>query len=148
MTWLLPPALFLLTVAAMGLACWGLGSPHSIPAPWHWLGLLPLVAGLALAQAGKRLFRRRGTQVDTFAAPGTLVVDGPYRWTRNPMYLGMAAAALGAAVLLHGAPSSFGLAALFAVVADRWYVRHEERALEEAFGEAWRAYKRRVRRWV
>ncbi len=78
--------------------------------------------------------------------PRELVVSGPYRFTRNPMYHGVLAAILGQAWLFHSAPL-LAYAAIVWVVFHLFVVLHEERALEATFGERYRAYRRTVPRW-
>lgn len=111
------------------------------------LGLLMVGLGLALVIAAGGLFRRKGTALEPWR-PSTLVIDtGVYRWTRNPMYLGMAIAYAGAAV---GLNSLVALAllpvALFAIQTQ--VIAREERYLKAKFGAAYHDYKRKVRRWV
>ena len=77
----------------------------------------------------------------------TLVTGGSYRFTRNPMYLGMVLILLGAA-LGRGSLGAFLPIPAFVWVIRRQFVLPEERFLEEAFGDAYRAYKQRVRRWI
>ena len=115
--------------------------------PWNLIGLAPLGLGLALGLAAERQFLRARTAVRPFIPPVALVTDGWFRWSRNPMYLGMILALAGAALLLSGP------LALLAAPAYGWWVRRrfiarEERLLEERFGDAYRAYCRRTRRWV
>jgi protein-S-isoprenylcysteine O-methyltransferase Ste14 len=108
-----------------------------------------LVAGVALAAWGVRDFRRARTTVDPLAPERAtaLVTSGIYRWTRNPMYLGMLlvlgawAAWLGSPVALLGLP-------LFLSYMNRYQVRPEERALAARFPEHFEPYTRRVRRWL
>jgi protein-S-isoprenylcysteine O-methyltransferase Ste14 len=92
-------------------------------------------------------FQRAGTNIIPFKPTTALVTDGPYRFTRNPMYVGMAALYVAIAV-------GFGLiwalillpAVLLAV--DRLVIAREEPYLEGLFGERYLEYKRRVRRWI
>ena len=78
--------------------------------------------------------------------PKQLVVRGLYRYTRNPMYHGVLAAILGQAWLFHSA-ALLGYAAIVWVAFHLFVVLYEERALEAAFGERYRAYRSRVPRW-
>jgi protein-S-isoprenylcysteine O-methyltransferase Ste14 len=103
--------------------------------------------GLLVTLAGARLFARIGTNIKTFNEPGVLVTGGLFRWSRNPMYAGFLLILAGTAILL-GAATPFLLVILFALVADRWYIAFEERALASKFGEEYAAYKRRTRRWI
>jgi len=110
--------------------------------------LLALI-GLLVALAGLVEFRRARTTVNPLkpGAASSLVTGGIYRRTRNPMYLGFALALLGWGIFLSN-PAS--LAVLFAFVGymNRFQIVPEERALESLFGEAFTAYRSRVRRWL
>lgn len=124
-----------------------------LPGP-HWppggartvAGLAAILIGLGIAWWHARLFRRRGTNLRTFDEPQQLVTEGLFRHSRNPMYLGFALATGGLALLL-GATAPALVAAAFVLVLDRWYVRFEEQAMLRQFGQAYRDYCRRTRRW-
>jgi protein-S-isoprenylcysteine O-methyltransferase Ste14 len=81
-----------------------------------------------------------------FDPPRRLVVRGPYRMVRNPMYLG-AGLFLAAGALLYQSLLLLGLTALFFLAAHLFVVVYEERALGRLFGEGYHAYCKRVRRW-
>lgn len=109
--------------------------------------VLGVSAGLLAGSAGA--FRRHRTTVDPLGVEraGHLVVDGPNRLTRNPMYVG-----LGGALLAH-AIARRSLAAVipvlgFYLLMDRHQIPAEEAALEERFGQAYRDYRRTVPRWL
>ncbi len=144
---LLPPVLVLITLAAMAISHRYLPGPRLLVSPHTCWGLLPLAAGVALAVAARLQFVRAGTTIYTFDEPGRLVTRGLFRFSRNPMYLGFALLLLGAA-LLFGSLAPLVLALLFVAVADRWYIAFEERAMLAKFGEEYRAYAARVRRWL
>src|SRR5260221_12163459 len=77
----------------------------------------------------------------------TLVVSGPYRWTRNPMYVGMALLTLGAALWRN----TWWIVVLLApalLAIDRLVIAREEKYLRRRFGSDYEAYVRRVRRWL
>jgi protein-S-isoprenylcysteine O-methyltransferase Ste14 len=82
-----------------------------------------------------------------FSEAKTLVVRGPYRWTRNPMYLGMAAILLGFALYLGSVTPFIVIPAFMGLIAERFIVPEEE-MLEKTFGQAYSDYKARVRRWL
>lgn len=143
----LPPALFILCAIAMVAMRFLLPGPllpvqHSAP-----LGAPLLLAGIALAAAGSRLFARLGTNIHTFREPDILVTAGIFRRTRNPMYLGFLTALVGLAITLGSTSAALGVAAFF-LAADRWYIPFEERMLSAKFGPAYDAYRRRTRRWI
>jgi protein-S-isoprenylcysteine O-methyltransferase Ste14 len=146
---LLAPAVFLLHLLAMHGLFWldrvvgGVG----IPWPWTLSGLAPLLLGLAGNLALAWSFTRVGTPVMPGAVPAVLVTGGPYRFSRNPMYLGQVVILLGAAIL-HGAWLAFVPVPVLMVVLDRVFIRAEERRLATAFGASYEAYRRRVRRWL
>lgn len=89
--------------------------------------------------------RGRGT-LAPWDPPRALVERGPYRFVRNPMYLGVLALLVGWAVAAHD-PWSWGWAALVAAAFHARVVRWEEPRLEQSFGDSWRAYRERVPRW-
>jgi protein-S-isoprenylcysteine O-methyltransferase Ste14 len=116
--------------------------------PWRTaLGAAIAIAGLSLTLSAARHFARKETNIVTFAEPTRLVEDGWFRISRNPMYLGFALLLAGTALAIGGA-WTFLPAALFLLVAEHLYIPFEERAMTEAFGEEYRRYARRVRRWV
>lgn len=118
-----------------------------VPSPYCWIGWVPVGAGVALVAWALGLFRRRGTPPDPNETPAVLVVSGPYRFTRNPMYLGVTLVLLGIGLLLGTWP--YLLAPLaFGTVISLTRIPAEERQMEALFGEAYRHYRRRVRRWL
>lgn len=142
-----PPAYALL----LALLAWGAQTvfdcPALVPYPWKLAGLVPGAAGLALVLWSLSCFRGRRTTIHPFGRPSALVLDGPYRLTRNPMYVSLTLALLGLAVLVGSLPFFFA-PPLFVLVMNSIQIPHEERLLARLFGEEWDAYRRRVRRWL
>jgi len=103
-------------------------------------GLLALWCVLAFGTVG------RGTPAP-FDPPRRLVVAGPYRWVRNPMYLGAVMALIGAAVF-YGSAALGGYALLFLLIAHVFVVGWEEPTLARTFGADYEAYRRSTNRWV
>ena len=144
---LLPPILVLILLILIALAHrmhWG---PEWLPREARLFGWGVIAAGVLFLVAARMQFMKHRTNIMTFGQPDRLVTKGPFRITRNPMYLGFALVLLGAAVL-SGQVVPLLLALLFVVVADRWYIRFEERMLEQVFGDDWQSYRARVRRWI
>jgi protein-S-isoprenylcysteine O-methyltransferase Ste14 len=112
-----------------------------------WLGGAVFAAGFALALWAITTFRRAGTRVETYKPTTSIVAGGPYRFTRNPIYIGMLLGQIGLAV---GLDSVWLLATLvpFFLVIRFGVVAREEAYLEGKFGQAYVDYKARVRRWV
>ena len=125
----------------------GLPAALAVPRPWNWLGLAPVAVGLALGLSAARLFRRAATPVTPWETPSALVAAGPYRFIRNPMYLGLALCLSGLAVWL-GTLTPFLVIPLFVWVITARFILGEEQRLETRFGDQYRAYKARVRRWI
>ncbi len=93
------------------------------------------------------LFRRSGQDPRPWTPTPELLVDGPYRFTRNPMYLMMVLVCAGASLLLASAWVLL-LTPLCGVIIHLTAIRHEETYLERMFGESYRRYRERVRRWI
>ncbi|MBO9624066.1 MAG: isoprenylcysteine carboxylmethyltransferase family protein [Sphingomonas sp.] len=122
----------------------GIPLPHSLTNLLGWLGIV-LGAGTMLSAAS--LFRNLGTNVKPWKTSTALATDGVFRWTRNPMYLGMAGIYAGIALVTD---SLFALVLLVPVmlVIEREVIAREEAYLEGRFGDRYRAYKASVRRWI
>ena len=119
--------------------------PPDLPA--LWLGAVVFAVGLALAIWAITTMTRAGSNVPTNLPTTTIVERGPYRFTRNPIYLGMFLALIGLTVAL----DNFWLLAmlvLFAIVIRYGVVAREEAYLERKFGDVYRSYRSRVRRWL
>jgi protein-S-isoprenylcysteine O-methyltransferase Ste14 len=144
---ILPPVLVAIIVIVMCLARVILPGPVIIPQPLNLSGLVLLVAGVAVAVIGARHFDKVGTNIKTFNDPTFLVTNGLFRWSRNPMYLGLSVFLTGLAIWLGTLISFLGPLA-FIVIADRWYVPFEEAAMQRRFGERYEAYRRTTRRWI
>lgn len=110
-------------------------------------GALLLVAGIASNVWAERQFRRAGVGVCPFSSVPAVVDTGPYRFTRNPMYLGLIAIN-DAAVLLSGVALNTWTTVLFAVWLHQRFVVPEEQFLLRECGESYAAFARRVPRWL
>lgn len=146
-----PPALPVLTIlGGVGLnSLWPLGLGVEFPTPErYWVGGL-IVAGaiLGLGLWSVILFRRSGQSENPWKPTPRIVDRGPFRITRNPMYLQMVLVCIGAAVIL-GNGWIVVLTPLCAWGLQRFAILPEEAYLERKFGETYLAYKRRVRRWL
>ncbi|MEN8133940.1 MAG: isoprenylcysteine carboxylmethyltransferase family protein [Thermodesulfobacteriota bacterium] len=116
---------------------------------WPVIAVVIISIGALIAVAGIVSFRKARTTVDprTPGKASELVIVGIYNYTRNPMYLGLLAILVGLAVLF-GAVSSFLAIPVFVWFMNRLQIEAEEEALEELFGESYREYKLKVRRWL
>jgi protein-S-isoprenylcysteine O-methyltransferase Ste14 len=153
MRWLelrIPPRL---AAGAVGLGMWAVSflEPHvDWPPSHHWATALSGAAvGAAITFAGASALHAAGTTLLPMRPQRTtaLVTTGIYKWSRNPMYLGLAAALVGWAAFLSAAWSLLG-PVLFVLYVHRFQIQPEERVLTELFGAEYLNYTRRVRRWL
>jgi len=113
----------------------------------HVIGGVLIVLGIALAVWGRRAMAHAGTDPNPMHPATALVVDGPFRFTRNPLYVSLTLFYLGLTVAVNALWPLVFLPVVLLVM-QRGVVEREERYLEGKFGEAYRAYRARVRRWV
>jgi protein-S-isoprenylcysteine O-methyltransferase Ste14 len=144
---LLPPVYFYLLLAMEAGLHYLLPLGQIIGWPWRAIGLVPIGFGMIINMLADRLFKQKQTTVKPFEPPGALIVNGPFRLSRHPMYLGMAAVLVGVAVV-SGSLAPFAGPALFIGLMELVFIQQEEKVMQETFGEQYRQYKRRVRRWV
>jgi protein-S-isoprenylcysteine O-methyltransferase Ste14 len=113
----------------------------------HPLAIAATIVGVLLVASAAGLFSRRRTTIVPHEKPRVLVASGPYRLSRNPMYLGLVLIHLGGAILV---PSYGALAALILPVwaLQKRIIPSEERNMAATFGEEYRSYSRKVRRWI
>src|SRR4051794_688692 len=143
-----PPPLIYLGGLILGFVLEVLLPGVDLPAWLEWgIGALLVVAGLGLLLWFNPLFSRKGTAVEPWKPTTAIVTTGPYRFTRNPAYLGMALTYVGIAALSSAVWVLLPLPVVLAVI-DRGVILREERYLERKFGEEYLAYKRSVRRWL
>ena len=111
------------------------------------VGGILIVIGLLLLVNASGLFVKAGTDLIPFRNVSSLVTTGVYRYTRNPMYLGMAAVLLGTALTV-GVVSALAVPVVFAIIIEVRYIRPEEQMLRGLFPGEFPAYCERVRRWL
>lgn len=118
--------------------------PRSAPRPIGW----PLVAGgLLLMSWFFRTMRKAGTPIDPRQPVSRLTQEGPFRYSRNPSYVSMAAIYAGISSLANALWAILLLPAALLVIRNG-VIKREERYLERTFGEEYLRYKARVRRWI
>jgi len=115
--------------------------------PYIYVGVPLIFIGLLVNIWSSNLFNKLRTTVKPFERSVCLITEGPYRFSRHPMYLGMALGLIGLAVLLGTAIAPLVIPAFVWVFTNK-FIKVEEEAMEETFGEAYRDYKKRVRRWI
>ena len=111
------------------------------------IGVTLLAIGAALAVWSRRTMEGAGTNVNPSLPATVLVVDGPFRFSRNPMYLARTLLYLGLGLLANALCVFVALLPLL-VVMHHGVIKREERYLEAKFGDAYRQYRAAVRRWL
>jgi protein-S-isoprenylcysteine O-methyltransferase Ste14 len=144
---IVPPLVFLAGILVGSVA--NIWMPTRIvPNPVVWaVGGIFVVCGLVLTGSAALKFKSAGTTVRPDRAPSALVMSGPYRISRNPMYLGLAVISLGIAIADQSFWTLIALAIVVALI-QRHAIEPEEAFLEKRFGTEYLSYKHRVRRWI
>lgn len=143
-----PPPVIALVMVAVGVVLGVFWPVEIIPAPWQYVAGGPIIAGaVLLVMSAFRLFQRAKTPVPTYRTPTALLTSGVYRFTRNPIYLSMVLLMIGLAVTLDNV-WLLALAAIFQQIMRWGVIAREEPFLEAKFGDDYRAFKQRTRRWI
>ncbi len=143
-----PPPLIYVAGLAVGYALSWRWPLHIMPQSAAWaLGAALLVLWVAVWAAAIPLFAKAKTPLNPSQPVTALITTGIYRWTRNPVYLGLALFYLGCAVIGNSLWALVLFVPLIAIVRFG-VIGREERYLERTFGDTYREYARRVRRWL
>jgi len=143
-----PPPLLLLVSLLIGV-----GIEIFVPLPWvsgglRWgLGAGLVAAGVAVVLICARGFKSQKTAIEPWKTTSKIVMSGPYQWSRNPIYLSFLVIGLGVSALVNSLWVARMLVPLVLVL-TKAVIEREERYLATKFGESYRAYQRRVRRWL
>jgi protein-S-isoprenylcysteine O-methyltransferase Ste14 len=146
----IPPPLVALGLAVLMWLVSSLTQPPYVPFGFRVGAALALaLLGLSISIAGVVRFRRAKTTINPIkaSAASSLVTGGVYRFTRNPMYLGLLLALLAWAAFLSSPVAVFFLP-VFVLYINRFQINPEERVLSSLFGAEYLDYKKRVRRWL
>ncbi len=144
---IIPPVYFLVTVVIMTVLNYFAPIRHILHPPVTYSGAIFIVIGFIITIWSAVLFNKAGTAIKPFDESTHLVTKGMYQVTRNPMYLGMVVILLGIA-LLFGTFTPFIPIPIFVWLIQTIFINNEEIALERTFGDEYREYKERVRRWL
>ena len=143
-----PPTWALIYLIIAGVVSWFWPWRTIVDLRIVWLGITLVVIGFAISFWAFSLFRREGTEIDpTSETNKLLVIRGPFRFTRNPMYLGLVIVTLGIALWV-GALPMFAIPVLVFATANWTHIPFEETKMRRQFGAAFDTYTREVRRWI
>jgi protein-S-isoprenylcysteine O-methyltransferase Ste14 len=140
------PLIALVVGALIQHFVWTLDAPLAGGAKYVVGGVL-VALGLGLMLAAMQLFRRTGQDPKPWKSTPEIIANGIYRWTRNPMYVGMGSLQAGIGLLLSN-PWMVGSVPITWAVIYAVAIRHEEAYLERKFGASYVDYKSSVRRWL
>jgi protein-S-isoprenylcysteine O-methyltransferase Ste14 len=143
----IPPPLLALLLLTGGLLLHALSHGPRLVLAHHVLGLLIIAGGTGLCTYAAALFQARGTTKNPQGQASTLVVEMPYTFTRNPMYLGLTLILFGFAVFFSSIATLLAPIA-FIIIIDRLVIPLEEQNMERIFGPQYSDYQTRVRRWL
>lgn len=142
-----PPPLIFVVTTTLGALMHRLWPVHARPEGWGGLGAVFGVFALLLLGWSGRLFGRHKTAIEPWRPTTTLVTTGPYAHTRNPIYLSLALVQIAFGLWFDAL--AIVLMVIPAVAAtNNWVIAKEEQYLERTFGDAYREYLGRVRRWL
>ena len=141
------PPHYLLALSLCMLATWFFGESSPQTLPFILVGLSLIGFGFLLAFNSISRFIKAKTGVVPFSKSTALITEGFYKYTRNPMYVGMNSFLLGLLIILNN-PINFIYLVIFFFIVRNLFVIKEEVQMLETFGEEYLAYKNKVRRWL
>ena len=111
------------------------------------LGLILILSGISLVFVSLRFMRKMKTTFIPDGTPEVLISSGPFKFSRNPIYLGMLTILVGLAFLMSSL-SAIIIAIVFGTIINFTWIAHEEKKLHELFSEDWENYSSKVKRWI
>jgi protein-S-isoprenylcysteine O-methyltransferase Ste14 len=143
-----PPPLMALVATLMGVGLQFLRTVHFISGLARWLvGGVLLGIGIGTILRCAWMFRKAQTAIEPWKTTTFIVQSGPYRWSRNPIYVSFLVVGIGIAFLTDNLWIAL-MQVFLMVVIRKVVIQREERYLEGKFGDSYRAYKNQVRRWL
>ena len=118
-----------------------------INSPYNWLGFLFLIIGGVLNIWADQIFKKNQTTIKPGEKPITFIKTGPYKFSRNPMYLGVSLLLLAIGFILGSVTSFLGFI-LFIILIEVIFIPEEQKNLQAQFGEGYEAYKQKFRKWI
>ena len=144
---ILPPTYFLIYLIAAFLLNFLFPGLKIIPRPYNFLGIPLVILGIILTVWADQLFKKRKTTVKPFEKPSLFITEGPFRFSRHPMYLGFVMTLFGLAFGLGNVIAFLAPVAMF-ITFELLFIPQEEKSMEETFGQEYLEYKKRVRQWL
>ena len=143
----LPPTYFILLILFAIVLHFLFPVSHVVPGPFNYLGFILVVVGAGLNIWADALLKKEKTTVKPHEMPTTLLVSGPFKVSRHPMYLGMFIILLGLSLYL-GSLITLVCPILFFFLMERLFIPVEEKNLEMSFGAEYHKYRAKVHPWI
>lgn len=144
---ILPPTYFLISLTLIIGLNFIFPITKIISSSYIWLGVILIFFGGVLNLWTNNVFKKVKTTVKPYEKPSTLIVSGPFRLSRHPMYLGMTAILFGMSILL-GSLTPFIFPIIFVILMQTLFISTEEKNLEAVFRQKYLDYKKKVRCWI
>ena len=142
-----PPVYFLVAVLVMIILNLFAPIGRWLHYPWRYFGIVIIGLGFSLSLGSGIFFRKLGTNPRPGSRANLIVTKGPFKYTRNPMYLGLITMLIGISILLGTVSPLIPIPILFIILHTQFVVR-EEKWMEEWFGESYLEYKNKTPRWL
>lgn len=144
---IIPPFLFLISILFMVAIRNLIIIKEIIPDPINYAGIVLIIVGILMTIIVRKGFEKIDTEIHTFKNPRKLVTNGLFKFSRNPIYLGFTISLIGVWVLLGAILPIIGIL-IFIITTNNYYIPYEEKIMEETFGNEYRKYKSKVRKWI
>jgi len=115
--------------------------------PYTLIGIILITAGISITFVTNFILLKNRTSIKPIEIPSVLVTSGPFKFSRNPIYLAMALLLFGVEILL-GSLSPFLFPIMFIIIINKTFIPIEENKLEQIFGKKYLDYKKKIRRWI
>ena len=115
--------------------------------PYNLFGIVFILIGILIVIWAANAFTRKDTPKNPFDTPKAVATDGPFKHSRNPMYIGITYILIGASIL-NGSALVFLAPIVFLITIRIFFIPMEEKKMERLFGEEYLNYKKKVRRWI
>ena len=143
----IPPTLFMICAVLILLSTYLETGHRLLTPPISYIGIVFIVSGILMTFYTARTFARLNTEIHTFKKPRELIQQDLFKISRNPIYLGFTMTLFGI-WWCTGYFIGFTGVLVFFLLSNYWYIPYEEGMMEQQFGEEYRSYKSRVRRWL
>jgi len=142
-----PPTQLLVIIIIQAVVNFFIPLKKIVFAPLNYFGFVLIIFGIIINIWADDIFKKNKTTVKPDEKPSLLIVSGPFRISRHPMYLGMTAILLGIAFWM-GSFSAFIFPVIFLLAMQYKYIPAEEKTMENEFGQDYLDYKKKTRMWI